>query len=185
MCHDDVRFRIHAVIDRPLRDQLVRLWTEVSNAGGAVGFVPPVTEDEVRPLAERTFDRVENGESRIVIATVSVAPDRDQPVAFGLLEQRSGPLFRHWAEIKRLQVAPARQGTGLGGRLLDELHELAREVGLEQTRLTVRGGTGIERFYVRHGYREIARVPGTVRLGPGDDRDELILARPTTGPEGG
>lgn len=36
-----------------LRAEIITLWTDVSNAGGAVGFVPPVTEERVRPTAEQ------------------------------------------------------------------------------------------------------------------------------------
>jgi len=35
-------------VDPELRAALLACWTDVSNAGGAVGFVPPVTEDETR-----------------------------------------------------------------------------------------------------------------------------------------
>lgn len=177
MPSDDINFRVDPPLDRAARDALITLWTEVSNAGGAVGFVPPVTEADVRPLAERTFDRIEAGEGHLVVGERSDRQATSEPVAFGLLDQRAGPLFRHWAEVKRLQVRPDLQGSGLGGRLLRRLHALAAEIGVEQTRLTVRGGTGTERFYLRHGYRVIAEVPGTVRVAPGDDRAELILAR--------
>ena len=36
-----------------LRAELTDLWTAVSNAGGAVGFVPPVTAEQVRPTADQ------------------------------------------------------------------------------------------------------------------------------------
>ena len=41
--------------------------------------------------------------------------------------------------------------------------------------LTVRGGTGTEAFYTRLGYREVGRLPGALRVAPGDDRDEIIM----------
>lgn len=42
-------FELDPSFDRTLRDGIAELWTEVSNAGGAVGFVPPVTADDIRP----------------------------------------------------------------------------------------------------------------------------------------
>jgi hypothetical protein len=41
--------------------------------------------------------------------------------------------------------------------------------------LTVRGGTGTEAFSTRLGYREVGRLPGALRVAPGDDRDETIM----------
>jgi hypothetical protein len=50
-----------------------------------------------------------------------------------------------------------------------------QEMGLEQLHLAVRGGTGLEHFYARLGWRETGRWPGALRLAPGDDRDEILM----------
>jgi hypothetical protein len=34
---------------------------------------------------------------------------------------------------------------------------------------------GLEHFYARLGWREIGRCPATLRLAPGDDRDEILM----------
>lgn len=167
-----MRFDVDPELDEPTREALTRLWTQVTNAGGAVGFVAPVTHEQVRALAEPTFERVRAGDSHLVVAC-----EGERPIGFGLLEGREGPLFAHWTEVKRLQVAPDRQGGGRGRLLLGRLHELAADLGLEQTRVTVRGGTGLEAFYESVGYEIDARVPDTVRVAPGDDREEIILIR--------
>jgi hypothetical protein len=49
------------------------------------------------------------------------------------------------------------------------------EMGLEQLRLAVRGGTGLEHFYARLGWTVNGRWPGALRLAPGDDRDEILM----------
>ena len=36
-------FTLDPAVTAELRDGILDLWTDVSNAGGAVGFVPPVT----------------------------------------------------------------------------------------------------------------------------------------------
>ncbi len=72
-------------------------------------------------------------------------------------------------------VAPELQGRGAGRILLEGLHDLARELGTEHLVLSVRGGTGTERFYARFGYEQFGRHPAAIRLAPGDDRDELLL----------
>ncbi len=67
-----------------LQDELVRLWVDVTNAGGAVGFVPTVADGDVRPAAERQLDTVRRGEVRMLAAyadgrlagTVFIASDQ-------------------------------------------------------------------------------------------------------------
>lgn len=54
--------------------------------------------------------------------------------------------------------------------------QIARqEIGLEQLHLAARGGMGLERFYAKLGWREIGRWPGTLRLAPGEDCDEILM----------
>lgn len=162
--------RVDPEIVPDLAARLVQIWVDVTNADGAVGLVPPVTADDVRPLAEKSFAAMETGESHLVVA------ERDgEPVGFFFLEHRPGPLFRHWAELKRLQIRPDLQGEGLGAELLEAAAQSARDLGLEQLRARVRGGTGAEAFYMKHGYEIVARVPDAIRISPGDDRAEIYL----------
>lgn len=155
---------------------MLQIWTDVTNAGGAVGFVPPVTPEDVRGVADLAFRRVSDGEDHLAVAFRG-----EEAVGFLFLTQRPGPLFRHWATVKRLQVHPSLQKGGIGGHLLIATERLAQQrLGLEQIHLTVRGGTGTEDFYVRHGYRVAARIPGLIRVAPGDDREEIYLIKHLT-----
>ena len=165
-----LRFELDPELDDDLASRLLTIWTDVSNAGGSVGFVPPVTEDDVRPVAAQAFDRVRSGEHRILVGYRA-----DEAVGFLFLEQRPGPLFKHFATVKRLQVHPAFQRRGIGNALLGAAEEAARGLGLEQLHLTVRGGTGTESFYEARGYELKARIPGLIRVGRNDFRDELYL----------
>jgi GNAT superfamily N-acetyltransferase len=159
-----------ATVDEELRAQLLDCWTDVSNAGGAVGFVPPVTAEEVAPVLDAVVDRVRQG--REVVALLRV----DGAVAgFAVLSLSLSPLRRHWATVLRVQVHPSRQGQGLGRVLMTGVHDIARARGLEFLHLTVRGGTGIEAFYEGLGYQQFGRMPGAIRVAPGDDRDEIHL----------
>ncbi|MFE2364891.1 GNAT family N-acetyltransferase, partial [Streptomyces virginiae] len=55
----------------------------------------------------------------------------------------------------------------------------ARSVeGIDAIRLTCRGGLGLEHFYSSCGYKEVGRVPGAVRVAPGDDRDDITMLLP-------
>ncbi|MBM7807561.1 GNAT superfamily N-acetyltransferase [Geodermatophilus bullaregiensis] len=158
------------VVDAGLRRELLACWTEVTNSGGAVGFVPPVTEDDVAPVLDALLDRVRQGRERLVVLTEDGAL-----AGWAVLSLSLSPLRRHWATVLRVQVHPGRQGRGLGRVLLSGVHAVARDSGLEMLHLTVREGFGLERFYAQWGYREFGRMPGAIRLGPGDDREEVHL----------
>ena len=157
-------------VDPDLRAALLACWTDVSNAGGAVGFVPPVTEDDVVPALDALLTRVAQGRERVVVLRVD-----GELAGWAVLSLSVSPLRRHWATVLRVQVHPARQGQGLGRALMTGVHDAARDLGLEMLHLTVRGGYGLEGFYAGLGYREFGRMPGAIRVAPGDDREEVHL----------
>jgi GNAT superfamily N-acetyltransferase len=158
-------------VDDALRRDLLTCWTDVTNAGGAVGFVPPVTEDDVVPLLDRLLDGVRSGRDVLALLTVD-----GQTVGFASLVGSQGPLRLHWGTVLRVQVHPSRQGQGLGRVLLAGVHDIARARGWEFLHLTARGGTGVDDFYRGLGYTEVGRLPGAIRVAPDDDRDEIIMA---------
>ncbi len=168
----ELRVELDPSVDA-LADELIALWVDVSNAGGAVGFVPPVTESDVRPIAEEAFAKAAGDWSHLLVAF-----EQGRSVGFCFLEFRPGPLFHHWATIKRLQIHPSFHRRGYGRAFLARVEEIAsKQLGLEQIHLTVRGGTGTEAFYLGAGYEEVARIPGLIRVAPGDDRDEIYLIK--------
>ncbi|MDQ4065785.1 MAG: GNAT family N-acetyltransferase [Actinomycetota bacterium] len=168
----ELRFELNPELTEELCDRLIQIWTDVGNAGGAVGVPTPTERSDVEPLAAKALRRVGEGDDYLVTAF-----EDDELVGFAFLDRGRGPLFRHWATVKRLQVRPSLQGRGIGGALLDAIDDYAVELGLEQLHLTVRGGTGTETFYVRHGYEHVATIPGIIRVAQGDDRDELYLIK--------
>jgi GNAT superfamily N-acetyltransferase len=168
------------LVDPPLtpelRTRLVDMWARVTNAGGSVGFVPPVIAADIWPTAVRSFARVEAGEDTLVCLAVPADDEAGalRIIAWLLLAESESHLRRHWRTVYRVQVDPEWQGGGLGRRLMSEAALVARDkLGLEALTLMTRGGTGAERFYERCGYREVGRIPGAIRVGPGDDRDEV------------
>jgi GNAT superfamily N-acetyltransferase len=157
-------------VDDALRQELLTCWADVTNAGGAVGFVPPVTEDDVAPVLDRLLDGVRSGRDVLALLTVDGAT-----AGFATLVGSSSPLRRHWATVLRVQVHPSRQGQGLGRVLMGGVHDIARARGLEFVHLGARGGTGVDAFYRGLGYTEVGRVPGAIRVAPGDEREEILL----------
>jgi GNAT superfamily N-acetyltransferase len=157
-------------VDAVLRQDLLTCWTDVTNAGGAVGFVPPVTEEDVAPVLDRLLEGVRSGRDVLALLTVD-----DATAGFASLVGFSSPLRRHWATVLRVQVHPSHQAKGLGTVLMRGVHDIARSRGLEFLHLGARGGTGVDAFYRGLGYIEVGRVPGAIRVAPGDDREEILL----------
>ena len=159
-----------SAVDDVLHDELLACWTDVSNAGGAVGFVPPVTRDDVAPVLGRLLEGVRSGRDVLAVLTVDGVT-----AGWATLVGFSSPLRKHWATVLRVQVHPSRQGQGLGRALMEGVHDIARSRGLEFLHLGARGGTGVDDFYRGLGYTEVGRVPGAIRVAPGDDREEILL----------
>jgi GNAT superfamily N-acetyltransferase len=165
-----VSFLLDPPVTAELRAQIVALWAEVTNAGGAVGFVAPVTADEVRPVADAALAGVSAGLDRLLVAL-----DDERLVALLFIVDNRFVLKDHWRVLKRVMVVPGSQGRGYGAALMREAAAVAAAAGLAGLQVTVRDGHGLDRFYRRLGYREVGRIPGALRVAPGDDRDELFM----------
>ncbi|MFJ2116528.1 GNAT family N-acetyltransferase, partial [Streptomyces sp. NPDC087850] len=149
-------FELDPKVDPALRDGLLALWADVSNAGGAVGFVPPVTADDIRPELVKHFTAMAEGRSRLLVGY-----DTEGAVAAAaFLTYNTHRLMRHWLWLYTVMVHPAHQGKGYGRDLMAAAADSARGIdGIEAIRLTCRGGTGVDAFYASCGYKEVGRVP--------------------------
>lgn len=194
----DARVERVTRVDARLRERLLTIWTDVSNAGGWVGFVPPVERTRVAPALDAALRRIHDGRDWLIVVRVprpgveAGAESPDDPLAaepeivagFAIVADNDRLLSEHWRWVIRVQVHPDFQGARLGGVLLDGVARIAADAGLEMLHLTVRSGEGLEAFYARNGYREVARIPGAIRVSPGDDRDQVVLVhelRPSDG----
>jgi GNAT superfamily N-acetyltransferase len=161
-----------AQVSAKLRRELIDCWIQVSNAGGAVGFpFLAVNYQIVSPVADELIGGLVPACSRLLAASAGGAL-----AGWVHLRRDPDPLIAHWGVISRLQTLPSFRGQGIGGALMMYARQVAREeMGLEQLHLAVRGGTGLERFYIRLGWTVTGRWPGALRLAPGDDRDEILM----------
>lgn len=168
-------FRLDPVVDEALRNDLVELWAEVSNAGREVGFVPAVTVDHIRPGLEQYLAELAEGRTRLLAGF-----DEDGAVAAtAFLTFTRHHLMKHWISLYTVMVHPKHQGKGYGRELLAAVTDAARSFeGIEAIRLTCRGGLGLEHFYASCGYKEVGRVPAAIRVAPGDDRDDITMLKP-------
>ncbi|GAA1381903.1 GNAT family N-acetyltransferase [Catellatospora chokoriensis] len=166
-----MRFELDPELTDDVREQIIGMWTDVSNAGGSVGFVGQVTRDDVEPVARVAFDGIAAGIDRLLVGY----DEGGTVAAMLILVSKRFALAAHWRTVGRVMVHPRRQGRGEGAALMREGARVGREMGLEGLHITVRGGMGLERFYTPLGYREIGRLPGALRVAPGDDRDEVVM----------
>ncbi|EFL34058.1 acetyltransferase [Streptomyces viridochromogenes DSM 40736] len=168
-------FTLDPAVTPELRDGILDLWVDVSDVGGAVGFVPPVTREDIRPVLLKHFALMAEGQVRLL-----VGHDEDGRVAAtAFLTLNTHRLMTHWLWLYTVMVHPRHQGKGYGRDLLAAAADAARGIdGIEAIRLTCRGGVGLERFYGSCGYKEVGRVPDAIRVAPGDDRDDVIMLLP-------
>ncbi|MGV9248455.1 N-acetyltransferase family protein [Streptomyces sp. NPDC003710] len=158
-----------------VRDGVLDLWTDVSNADGAVGFVPPVTREVVRPELVRHLAAMSEGRTRLLVGYDT----EGRVAASAFLTMNTHRLMTHWLWLYTVMVHPRHQGKGYGRDLLAAAADAARGFeGIEAIRLTCRGGLGLEHFYGSCGYKEVGRVPGAIRVAPGDDRDDITMMLP-------
>jgi GNAT superfamily N-acetyltransferase len=168
-------FTLDPAITPALRDDILDLWTDVSNAGGSVGHVPPVTRDEIRPGLVRHLVQMAEGRTRLLVGL----DEAGRVAATAFLTHNSHRLMTHWIWLYTVMVHPRHQGRGYGRDLMAAAADAARGLdGVEAIRLTCRGGHGLERFYASCGYKEVGRVPDAIRVAPGDDRDEVVMLLP-------
>jgi GNAT superfamily N-acetyltransferase len=176
MPHDSTLRLVHITnphnVSPELRQELIDCWIAVTNTGGAAGFpFPPVSQDDVAPVADKLLSRLDPQHSRLLIAQVD-----DILAGWVILNRDPYRLIEHWGTVHHLQTHPAFRGRGIGSALVHEIRKIARdELGLEQLHLAARGGEGLEDFYGRLGWREIGRWPQALRLAPHDTRDEVLM----------
>jgi len=165
-------FRLDPPIGPELRDGVIDLWVDVSNAGGSVGFVPPVDAEDIRPEWLKHLTGIADGRTRLL-----VGHDEDGAVAAtAFFSFNTHRLMRHWVWLYTVMVHPRHQGKGYGRELLAAAEKVAAGFeGIEAIRLTCRGGQGLERFYGSCGYKEVGRVPDAIRVAPGEDREDITM----------
>ena len=158
-----------------LRQQLIACWREVANAGGAVGFAEavPVSDDVVAPAVDGILAGLHPRLGRLLVAMRN-----DDLAGWLLLTGNADPVIAHWGRVTRLQTAVPERGTGVGHRLVEELHRSARDdLCLDSLRLEVRGGMGLEAFYERFGWVVVGAWPGALQFTRYGRRDEVLMAR--------
>lgn len=163
----------HAALDGDLREAALDLWCRVNDAGGAVGFLQGAPRSQVAAALADHEAEMANGSA---FAGTMRAPEGDL-LGLAWWRRSRSSLLAHRLSAYRVMTHPDHRGRNLGRILMSGLHRLAREDGAELVTVDYRSGTGVGEFYSRCGYSEVGRVPGTIRVAPGDDRDSVVMAR--------
>lgn len=166
--------------DAETREQVLDLWMRTNDAGGAVGFLPGASREHVDAALSAHEASMARGGDPGGSGTTAVllrSPVDSRVLGLAFIVPVSSPLMAHVASVYRVMTDPESRGRNLGRLLMAGLHGVARRSGLEILSLGVRSGTGTTAFYESCGYREIGRRVGAIRIGPGDDRDDIQMAR--------
>jgi len=166
-------------LDDDAREAVLDLWCRVNDAGGAVGFLPGAPRERVA----EALDVHEQGMARGAQVLLTLEAAGGDLVGLGFWAVGRNPLLSHVRTAYRVMTDPDRRGRGLGRVLLAAMHRCARDDGAEIAVLGVRSGYGTSRFYRDSGYVETGRVAGAIRVAPGDDRDDITMARRLDGRE--
>ena len=160
-------------LDDRTREQVLDLWCAVNDDDGAVGFLPGAPRSAVVQALAAHEEEMADGLTRTVL--LRAADGTVVGVGFWVAD-RNAMRAHEWTAF-RIMTDPSRRGRNLGRLLMAAMHRVARDAGVELATLVVRSGTGATRFYERSGYVEVGRVPGNIRVAPGDDRDSVVMAR--------
>jgi GNAT superfamily N-acetyltransferase len=152
---------------------LLDLWCAVNDAGGAVGFLPGAPRWQVAEALSAHEEAMAEGTTTGVLLR---APDQ-RVAAAGFWAADRNALLGHTRTAYRIMTAPDLRGSNLGRLLMAAMHRVARQQNAEVAVLAVRRGLGSTRFYEGCGYVEVGRVPGVIRVAPGDDRDSVVMVR--------
>lgn len=155
------------------RRSLLDLWVRVNDSGGAVGFLPGAPRGEVEAEIARREEGLADGSARGIAL---MTPGGDL-VGAAFLRASVSRLQAHVRSVEALMIDPQRRGTSLGRHLMAGVHRAARDEGVEILTLDYRDGIGLGHFYAKVGYTEVGRVPGLIRVAPGDDRDGVTMVR--------
>src|SRR3954451_21716287 len=126
-------FTLDPAVTPALRDGVLDLWTDVSDAGGAVGFVAPVTREELRPDLVKHLAAMAEGRHRLLAGH----DEAGEVAATAFFSFNTHRLMRHWVWLYTVMVHPKHQGRVYGRDLLAAAADAARGFeGIDAIRLT-------------------------------------------------
>ncbi len=162
-----------APFDPGVRAEVLDLWCAVNDAGGAVGFLPGAARGRVAEALAAHEDSMADGRAVAVLLRDPVGT----LVALGWWVEGPEPAARPPAHGVPRDVAPGAPRP----QPRPPAHGRAAPRGPRRRGRgrRARGPRrhGVDAFYAGLGYEEVGRLPGGIRVAPGDERDDVWMAR--------
>ena len=137
------------------RDELAGLLRACVDAGGSLGYLAPMPEEEAAEYWTSVGPHVAAG-TRVVL----VARDGEAIVGTAQLALETKPNGRHRGEVLKVMVAPSHRNRGIAARLMAEIEAQARRHARRLLFLdTAEGASGAKGFYESIGYTYAGGIP--------------------------
>jgi GNAT superfamily N-acetyltransferase len=138
----------------------------------ALGLLGPLDRNAVTVDYGSTVRALDGVERILVVAEL----DGDV-VGMAQLVRSGATNARHRAEVRRVTVASAARGRGVGRGLMTAVEEAARAHGLTLLWLTTHADTDADRFYEAIGYTRLGVVPSYSRRPDGSLASGVLFYR--------
>lgn len=144
-----------------LRSEVHAVVCDVVAAHGAVGWLHLPDADETGEWLERELAVVREGFAHFALARID-----GEPCGLGALSIQRAPVLARNGEVRKLMTRPATRGRGVATAILMALEGRARDLGLENLTLDVRGNNhGAMALYESLGWRRCGVVPDFIAVG--------------------
>lgn len=135
-------------------DDLMELLRDCVEHGASVGFVLPVTDDELRDYWQSVLADLAEG------ARIMLVAQQDGRVVgsvqLALATKRNGA---HRAEVQKLLVHTSARRQGIAQALMEAIEAMAREENRSLLVLDTVENQPAEKLYLKWGYIESGRIP--------------------------
>jgi GNAT superfamily N-acetyltransferase len=151
---------------------LVDLLRDALDDGASLGFLPPITDEDLRSYWQGVVTALQ-GQSRLLF----VAWHDEQIAGTVQLDLALKPNARHRAEVMNLMVHRSARRQGIGRALMAAVEEAALEHGRTLLVLDTRRGDAGEHLFRACGYTAFGVVPKYTLDSDGTFRDAVFFYR--------
>ena len=134
--------------------QLVALLRDAVLSGASVGYVLPVTDDELADFWDGALADVAHGNRLLLVLEVE-----DAIVGSAQLELAMKPNARHRAEVQKVLVHSAHRRAGYGRLLMEAVETAARQLDRSLLVLDTESGCAGQKLYDRMGFTVAGIIP--------------------------
>lgn len=142
-----------------LLPDLVDLLKDSVEHGASVGFLLPVSRDEIENYWRETFEQVERG-NRVLI----VSEREDEITGTVQLDLATKPNGLHRAEVQKLMVHSRHRNQGIAEMLMSSIEDVARELERSLLVLDTLKGHAAEKLYEKWGFTRAGEIPNYARV---------------------